>query len=466
MDYLAIDLGAGSGRAIVGSVEDGKIRLDEIHRFPNTPVKLGDTLYWDFLSLFDNLKQGIRKAVQKGYKLSGIAVDTWGVDFGLLDKNGRLLSNPVCYRDSMNGDRQRFSALSDERFYEITGIQQMEINTVYRLQKDKTGLVSTHACKMLFIPDLLNYFLTGVMHSEYTIASTSQMLDAVGQNWSGEIFDKLHIDSNLASDIIQPCTLTGYLTEEIAAETGAGKIPVFAVGSHDTASAIASIAAEGSEWAFLSSGTWSLLGVTLDKPVLTDEARLHHFTNEGGVDNKILFMRNLTGLWLLQQLFAEWEKEGEECSFDYLLSECAKAESFQSVVDGDDPVFSHPSSMRQAIRERCRETRQQVPETQGELARCVLLSLAEKYAIVLDELKTCTRKSINKLHIVGGGSRNGVFNQLISNRLHVEVSTGLAEATAVGNIVQQAIANRQIANLEEGHQIIKNSFNITRCFPV
>lgn len=469
MAYLALDLGAGSGRAIVGTIEGGRIRLDEVHRFSNPPVKLGDTLYWDFLSLFQDIKEGIYQAVKKGYNLRGIAVDTWGVDFGLIDKKGRLISNPVCYRDARTEgmEDKAMSRISKETLYAITGIQQMGINSVFQLlslenEEDLTLLV---ADKLLFMPDLINYYLTGKTYNEYTIASTSQMLNAETRDWEHDLFDQLELPSHLMSDIIQPCSLVGGLNRELMKETGASEIPVFAVGSHDTASAIAAIPSEGEEWAFLSSGTWSLLGVQAENPVLTPEAMAGNFTNEGGVDNKILFMCNITGLWLLQRLIAEWERSDKDCSYDYLLSECSKSEPFRSIVNTDDPMFSHPASMSKAIQAYCGKTNQLLPQTTGELVRCVLESLALKYHFVMKKLEACSGRSIKHLAVVGGGSQNELLNQYIADALNVEVVVGLTEATAIGNILQQAVTDKVIANLKEGHLIVKNSFNFRSYYP-
>jgi rhamnulokinase len=469
MAYLALDLGAGSGRAIVGTIENGRIHLDEVHRFNNEPVKLGDTLYWDFLSLFQNIKEGIRQAINKGYDLRGIAVDTWGVDFGLIDKKGRLISNPVCYRDSRTQGMmdKAVSVISKEKLYAVTGIQQMEINSVFQLlslkkDEDLTLLVVD---KLLFIPDLINYYLTGKIYNEYTIASTSQLLNAKRRDWELDLFDRLELPSHLVSDIVHPCSVIGKLKREFAEEAGTSEIPVFAVGSHDTASAIAAIPSVGKEWAFLSSGTWSLLGIQTDEPILTSEAMMSNFTNEGGVGNKILFMCNITGLWLLQRLIVEWERGDEECSYDYLLSECLKCEPFRSIVNTDDPAFTHPVSMSRAIQEYCNKTGQLLPQTKGELVRCVLESLALKYHFVMKKLEMCSGRSIKHLAVVGGGSQNELLNQYIADALGVEVVVGLTEATAIGNILQQAVTDKAITNLEEGHLIVKNSFNFKSYFP-
>ena len=470
MNYLALDLGAGSGRAIVGRINGNRLQLEEILRFENIPVQLRDTIYWDFLSLFANIKKGIALAEKKGYALSGIAVDTWGVDFGLLDQTGQLLANPVTYRDNRTQGLsvEAFKYISKEKLYLITGLQLMEINTLFQVlslkkQNDPTLKI---ADKLLFTPDLINYFLTGIAVNEYTIASTSQLLNARTKAWEHGLFEKFALPKNIMQNIIFPGEVIGALTPPLIEETGAKQAKVFAVGSHDTASAIAAIPAEGENWAFLSSGTWSLLGVLIENPILTDEAMANDFTNEGGVNNRIRFLRNITGLWLYQRLIAEWEAmENKKQSYDEMLADAEKATPFQSIVNTDDPAFSNPAKMSDAIREYCKKTNQKIPETKGELVRCVLESLAIKYAIVMGKLQKCSDKTIEKLYVVGGGSQNRLLNQFTANALNMEVIIGLTEATAIGNIMQQAIADGSVKDWTEGHDIIKNSFTFETYHP-
>ena len=469
MSYLALDLGAGSGRAIIGEIRNEKIHLEEILRFENNPVQLHNTIYWDFLSLFENIKKSISLAKRKGFQLKGIGVDTWGVDFGLLDKNGNLLSNPIVYRDRRTEGMtvEVLNSTSKEELYTMSGIQQMEINTLYQLFSLRKNNDSTlHAAeKLLFIPDLINYFLTGIARNEYTIASTSQLLNARTRQWEKPIFNKLQLPYNLMGEIIQPGNFVGRLTQNIQQETNVDA-KVFAVGSHDTASAIAAIPSHGENWAFLSSGTWSLLGVLVDEPILTSEALTNDFTNEGGVNGKILFMKNITGLWLLQRLIAEWEKEEEKKqSYESLLLEAEKVSAFQSIVNSDDTAFSNPQSMSEAIRTYCKKSQQAIPETKGEFVRCVLESLALGYRLTTDKLKVCSGKTIDKICIVGGGSQNNLLNQFTANALGIEVVVGLTEATAIGNIMQQAIADNTIDNWNEGHRIISNSFTFNSFVP-
>ncbi len=425
MSYLAIDLGAGSGRAIVG----------------NEPVMEDGVLRWNFDALMDNIRRGIELA---GEGLKGVGVDTWGVDFGLLDGEGKLIAAPVCYRDvRTQGMLETADKLvGREEMYASTGIQQMEINTLYQLLAERP---SQEAHQLLFTPDLINYMLTGTAANEYTIASTSQLLDARSRRWATGLIEKLGLEPSLFGEIVSPGTVIGTLPSGVK---------VFAVGSHDTASAIAAIPAEGDDWAFLSSGTWSLMGVTLAGPILTEQARLADFTNEGGVNGKILFMRNITGLWLLQRLMAEWG----EVSYESLFAECEKSEPRRSLIDGDDPVFSNPASMSEAIRGYCERTGQPVPRTRGEFVRCVLESLAAKYGEVAELIGMLSSRNIKRLFIVGGGSRNRMLNQLTADTLGVEVVVGLAEGTAVGNIMQQAIADGAVKDWGEAHEIIRASF--------
>lgn len=441
MSYLAIDLGAGSGRAIVGTIEQGRLTLKEVWRFCNEPVLAGGVLRWDFDALMDNIRHGIELA---GDELRGIGVDTWGVDFGLLDKEGAPIVPPVCYRDTRTRGMlaEADKLVGREEMYAVTGIQQMEINTLYQLLAARpTG----EAYRLLFTPDLINYMLTGAAANEYTIASTSQLLDARSREWARGLMAKTGIAEGLFGEIVRPGAVIGMLPNGVK---------VFAVGSHDTASAIAAIPAEGDDWAFLSSGTWSLMGVTLEEPVLTEQARLGEFTNEGGVDDKILFMRNITGLWLLQRLMAEWGTD------DYagLLAECEECEPFRSVIDGDDPAFSNPASMSAAIADYCGRTGQPAPRTRGEFVRCVLESLALKYREVMAQIGELSSRVVRRLFVVGGGSKNSLLNQWVADASGVEVVVGLAEGTAIGNIMQQAIADGAVRDWAHAHDIIRASF--------
>lgn len=464
MNFLAIDLGAGSGRGIVGTIANGVIVLNEVHRFVNRQVRLGNTLYWDFPALFSEVKQSIALAVQKGYQLKGIGVDTWGVDFGLLDEQGRLLSNPVCYRDGRTKGMldEAFKLIDKQEFYSATGNQFMEINSVFQL----LSMVKHHdtqlsiAKKLLFIPDLINYFLTGVACNEYTIASTSQLVNAQTRSWEEIVFNRLQLPYNVVQPIVKPCSVLGKLHADIAAETKATDTQVFAVGAHDTASAVAAIPANGDDWVYISSGTWSLMGVELDDAVMTKEAMANDFTNEGGVGGKIRFLRNITGLWLLQCLIKEWENEGISCDYNTLLAEALSAASFCCTINPDDVAFVNPQSMQTAIKQYCKSTHQVAPNSKGEYVRVILESLALKYKMVLNKLEHCTNKHYKRMHVVGGGCRNKVLNQFIADALGIEVIAGPVEATALGNIMAQAIACGELQSVDEGRRLIANSFQL------
>lgn len=437
MRHIAADFGAGSGRIIVGTVLPEGIRLEEVHRFPNRRIRLGDTVYWDFPALFEELKIGLKKAFARYDGIASIGVDTWGVDFGLIDRRGHLLSNPVSYRDARTEGilEKAFRKISREKLYGLTGNQFMEINTAFQLY----SMVLAEdpqlemAEKLLFTPDLFNYFLTGRAACEYTIASTSQLFCHDRHDWADEVFGCLGIPRRLMQPVVPSGTAVGKLLPELAAEVGGEGAEVIAVGSHDTASALASIRAEGERWAFISSGTWSLMGIETEKPILTQEAMKCDFTNEGTVDGRIRFLRNITGLWLLQNLMKEWAAAGEACSYDTLIEEAERC-TLDTVVDVDAPCFDHPADMGRAITDYCRERGLKIPGSKGEFMRCVVLSLAAKYAEVKRKLEQCSGRSIDTIYIVGGGSRNRLLNRLTEELTGARIVCGAVEATAIGSI--------------------------------
>ncbi len=441
MRYIAADFGAGSGRVIVGTVlSEGDIQLDEVHRFPNRQIRLGGTVYWDFLALFEELKTGLKKAFARYDGIVSIGVDTWGVDFGLIDRNGHLAANPVCYRDSRTAGilEKVFQVIPREELYALTGNQFMEINTAFQLYSMvlANDPVLKIADKLLFTPDLFNYFLTGIAVNEYTIASTSQLFHHATGGWADSLFQRLNIPRHLMQPIVPSGTVIGELSPEVVAEVGGAGVKVVAVGSHDTASALASIEAEGDNWAFISSGTWSLMGIEVDTPILTPEAMHCDFTNEGTVNGKIRFLRNITGLWLLQNLMKEWEATGEKCSYDELIAE-AERSRLDSVVDVDAPCFNKPDNMGEAICKYCTEKGMEAPRTKGEFMRCVVRSLATKYAEVKRMLEKCSGRKIETIYIVGGGSQNQLLNRLTEELTGTQVVCKAVEATAIGNIKVQ-----------------------------
>ncbi len=439
--YLAFDLGASSGRAIVGIFKNGDLELEEVHRFPNRMIRLLGRFHWDILQLFDELKTGLAKAAAAGHKdIRSIGVDTWGVDFGLIGRKGELLGNPYAYRDMGNEWMHRaMDIIPKDELYKMTGIQFMPLNSVfqlYRLVEEQSSLLDA-AKKLLFIPDLLNYFLTGEMASEYTISSTSQLLDPWTKRWKKELFDKLGLPFHLMADIVPPGSKIGVLRKEIAEETGMPRVEVIAPACHDTASAVAAVPAQGDDWAFLSSGTWSLIGVESKQPIINDAALAGNFTNEGGVNDKIRFLKNVAGLWLVQRCKADWDKNGAHFSFAELTTLAEKAGPAQCFIDPDDPRFTNPVSMPEAIAEYCRETDQPVPQTKGEYIRCALESLAQRYKDVITHLNAFLPRPLKRLHIVGGGSKNNLLNRLTAESTGLEIIAGPAEATAMGNLMIQ-----------------------------
>ncbi len=440
MRYIAADFGAGSGRIIVGEHTPSGILLEEVHRFPNRQVRLGGTLYWDFLSLFEELKAGLKKAFARYGDIVSIGVDTWGVDFGLLDRQGHLLGNPVCYRDARTAGilEKVFVKIPPETLYGYTGNQFMEINTAFQLYSLALSEDPQLRCagKLLFMPDLFNYFLSGVAVNEHTIASTSQLYNPLIGGWAQPVVEQLGIPGGILQRIVPAGTVLGEILPEVSAETGGAGVRIVAVGSHDTASALASVEADGENWAFISSGTWSLMGIQTTKPILTEAAMRSDFTNEGTVDGNIRFLRNITGLWLLQCVMKEWEAEGKNREFDELIAE-AEQSAFASVVDVDDPSFACPASMQEAICTCCRHSGQEIPRTGGEYMRLIAHSLATKYAEVKTKLEACSGRKIDTIHIVGGGSRNRLINRLTEELTGARVVPGAVEATAIGNIRTQ-----------------------------
>ena len=434
--HLACDFGGGSGRVMAGWLEDGTVRLEEIHRFQNRQVRLGDTLYWDFPALFQDMKDGLRKAAERyGSSIVSIGIDTWGVDFGLIDRQGHLLGLPVCYRDARTkGLPERYFATRDRHeHYAHNGTQVMEINTLFQLLAlQESSLLRESSlpseATLLFMPDLFSYYLTGVANNEYTIASTSELLNARTRGWDWELIDDAGLPRSLFGPIVMPGTVRGPILPHIAEETGfAPTVKVVAVASHDTASAVMSIPELDEPAAWISSGTWSLLGVTVNEPILTPEACDAGFTNEGGADGKITFLSNITGLWILQQLAKEWHTN----DWAAMTAEARKVQD-SPLIDVDDSTFTAPESMQKAIFTAVgREL------TRGETVRCVLESLAKRYATAIRKLNTMLDNPVRRLHIIGGGSQNTLLNELTAQATGLKVTTGDVEATAVGNVMGQ-----------------------------
>jgi rhamnulokinase len=461
--FLAFDFGAESGRAILGILDRGKIGLEEIHRFPNKQVDISGHIHWDLSYLFGELKKALATAVRKGHReLLGLGVDTWGVDFGLVGKDDQLLENPYAYRDKRTDGMmdKAFQRISREEMYARTGVQFMPFNSVFQLLSvvETESLLLDKIESLLFMPDLFNFLLTGQKFSEYTIASTSQLLNAQKRDWDPGIFEKLGLPVQIMAPIIQPGTSIGPLQPEISRETDISPVDVIAPACHDTASAVAAVPAQTDNWAYLSSGTWSLLGIEVDEPIINEKSLKNNFTNEGGVGRKIRFLRNTMGLWLLQRCLKDWEKKGESLGYDELAGLALDSGEFKSIVDPDDHTFLNPPSMPEAIAEFCGKTQQPVPEKKGEFIRCIYESLALKYRFLIDKINAMCPEPAEVLHVVGGGSQNEMLNQFSADATGLRVIAGPAEATAVGNIIVQAIAKKIVDGIEEGRRVVSRSF--------
>lgn len=465
---LAFDLGASSGRGILASLENGKISLKEVHRFPNNGVKVRSTLYWDVLFLFDQIKQGITNAKLEG-GFDSIGIDTWGVDFGLLDAEGNLIGNPVTYRDSRtdNMPSELFEIICAEDVYKRTGIQIMNFNTLFQMYymcKYKKGEIE-RADKMLFTPDLLNYFLTGVKKNEYTIASTSQMINPYTRKWDYELLEKVGIETRLLCDMVMPGEIIGKLTDEICEELGIEPVNIIAVGSHDTASAVVSVPTEVDDFVYVSCGTWSLFGTELKDPVITNESLKSSYTNEGGYGGSIRYLTNIMGLWLIQESRRTWNRQGNDFSFNDLEKAALACEPFKCFIDPDYPEFGKPGDIPKRIQKYCEQTGQYVPQTVGEIVRCIYESLALKYYHSFLNLKKLTGKNFDGINIVGGGTKDPLLCQMASNACNVNVFAGPIEATALGNIAVQLMAIGEIKDIKEARKIIKNSFETKKYTP-
>ena len=469
--FLAFDFGASSGRAMLAKFDGKKIELEEKHRFSNDPVEINGGLYWDALRLFFEIKQGILNCAHSGDgDIDAIGIDTWGVDYGLLDKNDKLLSNPYHYRDTRTDGMydKAFAVVPKEEIFNETGIAFNWFNTIYQLLASKLEDDSAlkEAKTMLFMPDLFNFFLTGKKRTEYTIASTSQMFDSRTYDWAYNLLNKLGIKTDMFADMIYPGEIVGTLKPELAEELGVGEIPVVAVASHDTGSAVASVpVVDEKDFIYISSGTWSLMGVELDAPNVSEDAMKYNFTNEGGVNKTIRFLKNIMGLWLIQECRRQWQREGTLLSFDELEREAREAEPFASLIDPDYPAFQTPGNMPRRIREYCEKTGQKVPQTTGAIIRAIAESLAFRYRSTVEGMEDVTGKKYSVINIVGGGIKDKMICQFTANATNRTVSTGPVEATSIGNIVVQGIAMGAIKDLKEGRQIVRNSFDITEYKP-
>ena len=465
-NFLAIDLGASNGRVVLGQLENKQIKLSELHRFINQPVLVQGHFHWDVLRLWSEIKTGLKQYSQN-YKqpLAGISIDTWGVDFALIDASGELLGNPYFYRDKRTQGMPELISkiIAKSKIYNSTGIQDMDINSLYQIyslvinKKPQLTIAKT----LLFMPDLFIYWLSGQKYAEYTIASTSQILDANSKDWAYPILEKLAITSDILPKIIEPGTIVGNILPELAQETSLNSnTPIIAAAGHDTANAVAAIPNLSPDSIYISSGTWSLVGIETDKPITDQEMMELNFTNEGGVNNSIRLLKNVAGLWLLQESRRQWQREGKDYSWDELLKLAQQAPAFKSLLDPDQAIFSKPGNQPKRIKEYCQKTNQAIPESVGEIVRICLESLALRYRWVIESLETKLKRRFKTIHIVGGGSQNKLLNQFTANACKKAVIAGPIEATALGNIMLQAIATEYIANISEGRQIIAKSVDL------
>lgn len=468
--YIAIDLGAESGRVMLGEISDCKLTLHEIYRFSNGPKEKDGSLRWDFKSLFSEIKTGVAKAVSAGAgEISGIGIDSWGAGMGLIDAEGKLIENPYHYRSSTIEMMEKAYELMPKReIYENTGLQFMQFNDIYRLLEMRLSNYEplARAKNIIFIADLFSYQLCGEMFGEYTLVSCSQLVNMKTGQWSKEIFDRLSLPLEKMPRIVKPGTVVGRLTERVAEELACTRIPVIAVASHDTGSAVAAVPARQNEnWAYLSSGTWSLIGVEVPEAIINDRTFKYDFTNEGGVEETICLLKNVMGLWLVQECKRQWQREGIELSYSELSRMAEKAEAFAAYIDPDYNEFFAPGDMPTRINSYLSKRGQKRIDDKGQMIRVILESLAFKYRLVIERIEEVTGKSIDCLHIVGGGIQNELLCRFAADALGRKVIAGPVEATTSGNILMQARATGQIKSLAEIREVVRNSFELKEYQP-
>jgi rhamnulokinase len=456
--YLAFDFGAETGRAVLAHLHSGVITIEEVHRFPNEPVECSGSLHWDAPRLWLEIRKTLSKLE---VELNGIGVDTWGVDYALLGARGELLHNPYHYRDKRTDGVMElvFAKVSKDEIYRETGIQFMQINTLYQLfaaKRDTPELLNASRT-LLTMPDLLNYWLTGNALCEFTNATTTQMVNAQKRAWSRNLMEKLELPVHLPAEIIEPGTIVGRLSEKLASHTALRGTPVIAPATHDTGSAVAAVAARDGT-AFLSSGTWSLLGTELDAPIITADALRLNFTNEGGVCGTTRFLKNVMGLWMLQCCRSSWTSRGQAYDYREFMELASREAEFAHLVDPDEETFLHPADMLTAVDDFCARTQQPRPKTPGAYARTVLESLAFKYRQVIGDLERLTKKPIQQIRVIGGGSKNHLLNQFTADATGKTVLAGPSEATALGNIGMQVLATGGAASLSEVRAMVDRSF--------
>jgi rhamnulokinase len=469
--FIALDLGASSGRHLAGAFDGQRLAIEELYRFENGPVAVGGRLYWDLLNQWTHVQNGLRAAATAhGERIRSIGVDTWGVDFGLLGRGDELLGNPYNYRDARTeGMYERaFAIVPREEIFAQTGVQFMQINTLYQLlaMRLANSPLLSEATGFLMIPDLFHWLLTGVKANEYTMATTTQFFDAAAKVWATTLLERLEIPTRILGRIIHPGESIGRLSQQVAAATHLPHVEVVVPGTHDTASAVMAVpAASGApgmqpDWCYISCGTWSLMGVEVARPIINDKSLALNFTNEGGVGDTTRLLKNICGLWLVQECRRVWREQGTTYSWEYLTGKAAETLPLVSFVNPDDPRFLAPSNMPEAIRQYCRETGQSVPDDEGAVIRCALESLALKYRQVLGWLEELTGGRISTIHIVGGGAQNRQLCQMAADACGRRVVAGPVEATAIGNLMMQAIAAGEVGTIAQAREVIRQSFSV------
>lgn len=466
--FFAVDLGATSGRTIIGTLTEGKIELEELTRFDNNLIETGGHFYWDIYALYFEIIKGLKLAAQRELPIRSIGIDTWGVDFVCVGKDGALLRNPLSYRDPHTfGMMEDYfeRAIDKAKVYDITGIQFMNFNSLFQLyaMRKNNDSALAGAEKILFVPDALSYMLTGKMVCEYTIASTSQMLDPRTKQLDEQLLASVGLSRDNFGRMVNPATEIGVLTKEVQQLTGLGAIPVIAVAGHDTGSAVAAVPAKDEKFAYLSSGTWSLMGIETRNAIINDLSYERNFTNEGGIDGTTRFLKNICGMWLYERCRKEWTDAPK--SHTELIAAAMEQPAFQSIINPDDPMFANPASMVEAIKDYCRQTGQHVPEGYAEICRSIFESLALRYRQVFNYLREMASFPIEVLHIIGGGSLNAYLNQFTANSLGIEVLAGPQEGTAIGNIMLQAKASGDVGDIWDMRRIIAASIEQKRFEP-
>lgn len=445
--FLAFDCGATSGRAMLGTFKDQEFEMDEVYRFPNQLIELGGAYYWNVYAIYDHILHCLTELSRHGAKLDSIGIDTWGVDFGLLSEDGTLLSLPRAYRDpyTVGTPEKVFATVPRGELYAVTGIQTMNFNSIFQLYAMKEAHVSalSHAKQLLFMPDLLSYFLTGKPVCEYTAASTSGMVNALTRQFDKSLLERLGIKTDILLPLVQPGTRVGTLRPTVARETGIGEVPVVAVAGHDTASAVAAVMSAGSHAAYLSSGTWSLMGIVTEKPIVTARAAELNFTNEGGTEGTTRFLKNITGMWLVEQCRKDWNTAGRDYSYAEMTAMAESAKDYPGRINPDDPRFANPENMDKEIRQVLAEGGHPEPKNDAEMLSCIYHSLADRYGEVMGMLRELAPFEIERLHIIGGGAANKLLNKWTEEAVGIPVVAGPTEATAIGNLkIQHKLATQ------------------------